>query len=92
MYAEALATARAIADEYWRAKALTVLAPHLAATPALDDQFAPTLRILAQRGRPELLDDLRALQPWLAALAERRQPTMLAALATAINETGRCWP
>jgi hypothetical protein len=49
--------------------------------------------MLAQGGRPALLADLWALRPWLAALAERRrQSTMLAALATAISETGRCWP
>ncbi|MDN5272030.1 hypothetical protein QTO31_08600 [Chloroflexus sp. MS-CIW-1] len=93
LFADALAAARTIADEYWRSEALAALAPHLAATPALDEQFVPTLRTLAQRGRPALLGDLRALQPWLAALAKRRrQSTMLAALATAISETGRCWP
>jgi hypothetical protein len=93
LLADALAAARTIADEYWRSRALAALAPHLAATPALDEQFVPTLRTLAQRGRPALLGDLRALQPWLAALAKRRrQSTMLAALATAISETGRCWP
>jgi hypothetical protein len=93
VYAEALAAARTIANEYRRFRALAALAPHLAATPALDEQFVPTLRTLAQRGRPALLADLWALQPWLAALAERRrQSTMLAALATAISETGRCWP
>jgi hypothetical protein len=93
VYAEALAAARTIDSEYGRSRALAALAPHLAATPALDEQFVPTLRTLAQRGRPALLGDLRALQPWLAALAKRRrQSTMLAALATAISETGRCWP
>jgi hypothetical protein len=90
--AAALAAARTIEWESSRARALAALAPHLAATPALDEQFAPTLRRLAQWGRPVLLADLRTLLPWLAALAERRQPTMLAALATAISETGRCWP
>ena len=89
---EALGAARVIGNAEARVKALQALAPHLAATPALDEQFAPTLRRLAQQGRPALLADLRALQPWLAALAERRQPTMLAALVTAITETGRCWP
>jgi len=40
-----------------------------------------------------LLSDLRALLPWLAALAERqRQPAVCADLATAIIEVGRCWP
>jgi len=40
-----------------------------------------------------LLDDLRALRPWLAALAKRRSLLALCAdLATAITETGRCWP
>jgi hypothetical protein len=57
VYADALAAARTIADEEWRARALAALAPHLAATPALDEQFAPTLRRLAQRGRPELLTE-----------------------------------
>jgi hypothetical protein len=93
LLADALAAARAIRSDSNRATALAALAPHLAATPALDEQFVPTLRTLAQRGRPALLGDLRALQPWLAALAKRRrQSTMLAALATAISETGRCWP
>ncbi|WP_232219038.1 hypothetical protein [Chloroflexus sp. Y-396-1] len=92
LLADALAAARAIMWDDARARALAALAPHLAATPALDEQFAPTLRRLAQRGRPELLADLRTLLPWLAALAKRRQPTMLAALAIAISETGQCWP
>ena len=93
LFAEALAAVRAIKSVFSRAIALAALAPHLAATPALDEQFAPTLRMLAQGGRPALLADLWALQPWLAALAERRrQPTLLAALAMAITETGRCWP
>ncbi|WP_296759886.1 hypothetical protein [Roseiflexus sp.] len=92
LLADALAAARTIKSDDDRAEALAALAPHLAATPALDEQFAPTLRRLAQWGRPVLLADLRTLLPWLAALAERRQPTMLAALATAISETGRCWP
>ncbi|MBO9391259.1 MAG: hypothetical protein J7482_21465 [Roseiflexus sp.] len=93
LLAEALAAARAIEDGWQRAKALAALAPHLASYPTLDDQFAPTLRVLAQRRRKELLSDLRALLPWLAALAERqRQPAVCADLATAIIEVGRCWP
>jgi hypothetical protein len=92
VYADALAAARTIHDAYNRADALAALAPRLASLPALDDQFAPTLRMLAQRGRPALLADLRALLPWLAVLAERRQPALFTELATAIIETGRCWP
>lgn len=73
-------------------KALAALGPHLADCPALDDQFPPTLHVLAQRERPTLLRDLVALMPWLAALAERRQPALWAALFAAITETAQCWP
>ncbi|MGQ9893696.1 MAG: hypothetical protein ACUVSY_07870, partial [Roseiflexus sp.] len=73
--------------------ALAALAPHLAATSAFDDAFLPTLRILAQRGRPALLGDLAALAPWLAAVAARAaQPAVPALLAQAIVDTARCWP
>jgi len=82
-----------IKSEGNRAKALAALAPHLASYPTLDDQFAPTLRVLAQRRHPALRNDLWALRPWLAALAKRRSLLALCAdLATAITETGRCWP
>ncbi|MGQ9483320.1 MAG: hypothetical protein ACUVSL_18385, partial [Chloroflexus sp.] len=72
--------------------ALAALAPFIASSPALDGEFAPSLRILAQRGRPALLRDVRALQPWLVALADRHDPTLLSMLAEAIVDTGRCWP
>ncbi|WP_287157607.1 hypothetical protein [Chloroflexus sp.] len=89
---EALAAAREIADDWSRSNALAALAPHLAALPTPDNEFATTLRILARRGRPALLHDLNALQPWLEALAKRHDPTLLSMLATAIIEAGRCWP
>jgi cytosine/adenosine deaminase-related metal-dependent hydrolase len=92
VFAEALTAANAIISDFQRPNALFAIANCPTSCPTLDEQFAPTLRMLAQGGRPALLADLWALQPWLAALAERRQPTMLAALATAISETGRCWP
>ena len=93
LLADALAAARTIRDADDQVAALAALAPHLAATPALDEQFVPTLRTLAQRGRSALLADLWALQPWLAALAERRQQSAVwEELATAITETARCWP
>ena len=92
VFAEALTAANAIMSDIQRPNALFAIANCPTSCPTLDEQFAPTLRMLAQGGRPALLADLWALQPWLAALAERRQPTMLAALATAISETGRCWP
>ena len=92
LLSEALAAARDIEDAEARVKALAALSPHLAACPALNDQFPPTLRVLAQRGRPTLLRDLVALMPWLAALAERCQPALWAALFAAIIETAQCWP
>ncbi len=92
VYTQALAAAQAITDHDARARALAALAPRLAATPATDNDFLPTLRVLARRGRPALLDDLAALAPWLATLAARRgQPAAPAALAEAIVEMGRCW-
>jgi hypothetical protein len=89
---EMLVAVRAIEDGEDRAEALAALVPHLAGCPVLDDQFPPTLRVLAQRGRPTLLRDLVALMPWLAALAERCQPALWAALFAAITETAQCWP
>ncbi|MGQ9927598.1 MAG: hypothetical protein ACUVS4_12110, partial [Chloroflexaceae bacterium] len=90
---EALAAARAITDADDRAEALAALAPHLAATPMADAAFLPTLRLLAQRGRPALLGGLAALAPWLAAVAARAaQPAAPALLAQAIVDTARCWP
>jgi hypothetical protein len=89
---EMLVAVRAIEDGEDRAEALAALVPHLAGCPVLDDQFPPTLRVLAQHGRPALLRDLVALMPWLTALAERRQPALWAALFAAIIETAQCWP
>ncbi|MFV9506870.1 MAG: AAA family ATPase [Oscillochloridaceae bacterium umkhey_bin13] len=93
LLSEALAAARAITVENAHIRVMVALATRFAVTLAIDDAFFPTLRVLAQRGRPELLSDLTALTPWIIALAERhQQPEVPAALAQAIVETRRCWP
>ena len=87
VWAEALAATATIANDDFgsRAKALTALAPHLPPDPAL---FYATLPILAARGQPALVSDLRALVPWL----ERLGPTeALAGIAQALVEVAHCW-
>lgn len=85
---QALAAARASAVEQHRADALAALAPQLATVLQQRQLWQATLRELAQRGRPALLSDLRALNPWLAALT----PAERTAIAQAIVEVARCWP
>ncbi|MFN3763285.1 MAG: hypothetical protein ACK4WK_08815, partial [Anaerolineae bacterium] len=88
---EALAAAREIGGEYWRAEALAALAPHLAALPrpALYPLWDETLPALAHRTRRDLLADLRALEPVIFALggAEAVRETF-----RAIQDVGRWWP
>ena len=52
----------------------------------------PAFRRLARNGRPDLLGDLAALMPWIAAIVERQgQPEALAEIAQAVIDVGRCW-
>ena len=88
---EALAAARAIEGESWRAEALAGLASHLARLPrqCLYPLWQETLPILTARTRKNLLADLRALSPVIAALggAEAVEETF-----HAIQDVGRWWP
>ena len=88
---EALEAARAIGNEGSRSQALAALAPQLAElTPAtLSPLWSRTLRLLATRTRRDLLRDLIALVPVLAALggAEAAAETF-----RAIQDVGRWWP
>ncbi|MFN3374162.1 MAG: hypothetical protein ACK44M_11400, partial [Chloroflexus sp.] len=88
---EALAAARAIEDAEKCAEALGALAPHLAELPRaqLYKSWAETLPILAQRRRRDLLADLRALTPVIAALGGEKA---VAEAARAIADVGQWWP
>ncbi len=91
LLAEALAAAREIEREDRRAEALAGLAPHLARLPR--EQLSPlwreTLHILAARTRQDLLADLRALGPVVAALGGAEA---VAGTFRAIQDVGRWWP
>ena len=80
-----------------RIQALDALVPHLAnrlrAAPgetarAIAD-WQETVRILTADGRPELLNGLAALMPWLEALGGVQT---LREVYVAISEVSRCWP
>ncbi len=91
---QALEAAREIEGKFARARALAGLAPHWAAWARQDRRAAyspwpETLRALAARPRRDLLGDLRALGPALAALGgdEAVRETV-----RAIHDVGRWWP
>jgi len=91
---EALDAARKIEREFARSHALAGLAPRLAEwagkEPAAARQaWQETLHLLARRTRPDLLSDLRALSPLLAALGGAEA---VAATFRAIQSVGRWWP
>ncbi len=91
---EALAAAQEIRDADDRARALSGLAPRWAewVQKDRDAAYAPwpeTLHALAGRPRKDLLSDIRALSPVLAALggAEAVQEAL-----RAVQDVGRWWP
>jgi len=88
---EALEAVRAIGNEGDRPQALAALAPQLAElTPAtLSPLWSRTLRLLATHTRRDLLMDLIALVPVLAALGG---PEAVAKAFRAIQDVGRWWP
>jgi hypothetical protein len=88
---EALAAAREIGDTDGRAKVLAGLPPHLARLPRqrLYPLWRETLPILAARTRKDLLADLHALGPVIAALGGEEG---VAETFRAIQDVGRWWP
>jgi len=86
-----LAAARAIGNEDDQAEVLADLVSHLAQLPRphLYSLWQETLPILATRTRKDILADLRALEPVIAALggAEAVVETF-----HAIQDVGRWWP
>jgi hypothetical protein len=71
--------------------ALAALAPHLArlSREALSPLWYATLQLSATRFRKDLLADLRALVPVLAALGGDQA---VAETCRAIQDVGRWWP
>jgi len=88
---EALAIARAMADEDRRAQALAGLAPHVKQLPVVRLYFLwnETLHILAIRTRSNLLSDIQALVPIIATLGGKEA---LVATMQAIIEVGKWFP
>ncbi len=88
---EALAAAWGIKDVADRAGVLTILAPHLAALSQAGvlPLWGKALRLSATRSRHELLSDLAALAPVIAALGG---PEAIEETCLAIEEVGRWWP
>jgi len=85
---EALAVARGIGNGKHRARALIGLAPHLAALDCarLYPIWRETLPVLAARTRKDLLSDLHALSPVIAALGG---PEAIVETFHAIQDVGR---
>jgi hypothetical protein len=88
---EALTVAREIESEDARAQALEGLVPHVKQLPVvrLYSLWCETLRRLATRTRRDLLSDIQALVPVIAALGGREA---LVATAQAIIEVGKWFP
>jgi hypothetical protein len=88
---EALAAAREIEDEYDRSRALAGLGPYLAEFPRtiLFSLWRETLRILSTHRRRDLLGDIRALAPVVAALGGGEA---VVEIIGAIQDVFRWWP
>ncbi len=89
---EALAAARWIRDKESRAQVLAGLEPHVAQLPSqqLYPAWQETLSVLAIRStRRDLVSDLRALAPVIAALGGEEA---VAETFRAIQDVGRWWP
>jgi hypothetical protein len=88
---EALEAALAVRDEGQRFEALAALGPHLAtiSPTALNSIWHQTLRLLVTRSRSELLADLVALVPVIAALGGAGA---VIGMRRAIRDVGRWWP
>jgi hypothetical protein len=88
---KALAMAREIGSAELREKALSGLAPSLAALPVPDIYrlWRETLHRAAERSRPHLLTDLRALTPLLERMGGT--PALLSLLRS-VCDVGGWWP
>ncbi|MEH1838274.1 MAG: hypothetical protein V7L20_05830, partial [Nostoc sp.] len=87
---EALAAARAIQSEDYRADALSALAEKLPQMPSTElfPLWRDTLHELSLRTRPNLLQDIMALFPVIFALGGQ---AATAEIARAIVDVGQWW-
>ncbi len=88
---EALEVAGSIGSDSYRTKALTSLAPQLAALPlaTLYPLWCETLRFLAERKREGLLRDLQALVLVIEALGGEEA---VKEAVQVVQDVGRWWP
>jgi hypothetical protein len=88
---QALTVARGIGEEWCRPETLADLAPYLAelAPTTLCSLWCETLPVLSTRTRTDLLADLCALAPVVAALGGAQA---MAETFRAIQDVGRWWP
>ncbi len=91
LLADAVVIARDIVWRKVRVEALAALAPRLSnlSTAGLYRLWAETIPVLANRGREDLLDDLRVLGPVVLQLGGR---TAVAEIFKAIQDVCRWWP
>jgi len=88
---EALSISREASENYLRNNCLTEIAPLLAgiSPTRLFSLWCKTLHILAQRTRNDLLSDIVALSPVIAALSA---PESIEDTVQAILDVGQWWP
>jgi hypothetical protein len=88
---ELLTTVRGIEREKDRAELLAGIASNVMSLshPTLSSIWRETLPILAHRTRQDLMSDLQALSPIIAALGG---PNVIAKTIEAIQDVGRWWP
>ncbi len=94
---EALAVANALEREQSRAAALVALGPDLAIWASQKPEqsyfvFSEILSFLAARPRPEFLNDLAALMPFILSLAGDEGPQAAKGIYHAIQEVCEWWP
>lgn len=97
MLGDALMTAHTIQGEYYRASALGDLVPLLIEwsmqQPHLSHLvFADFLQVIALRPRPQFLQDLAALMPFILAMAGDEAPEAAEGIYHAIQEVCVWWP
>jgi hypothetical protein len=87
----AVQAAGGIGHEWYRARALKAVATRLLALPPAEvlPLWVETLRLCATRSRRDLLADLAALAPVIAALGG---PEAIEETCRAIEDVGRWWP
>jgi hypothetical protein len=93
---EVLELAMDALSEWWQEKVLSALAPRLSIATGITfttadarKHWQSSVRVLASKGRPDLLGGLNALMPWLIGL---KTPHMLEEFVAALDDVAHCWP